>query len=75
MAKQKTYKRPLTQAQANACESAVRHVCRCRCHGLLHGISHKEFMECEQEVLEENETMSEDEMILLAQVIKEENLI
>jgi hypothetical protein len=32
-------------------------------------------MECEQEVLEENETMSEDEMILLAQVIKEENLI
>ena len=47
----KSYKRPLSEAQADACAQAKRPRCSCRCGGVLHGGSHQVYMEKERELL------------------------
>jgi hypothetical protein len=67
--KVRMYKRLLTQSQANACESAQRPVCHCRCGGVLHGISHQAFIQAQQELMSDGTELSLDDMKELAEVI------
>lgn len=41
-------KRALTARQAVACENAQGKVCRCRCGGALHGLSHDVILQRER---------------------------
>lgn len=60
------YRRALGAYLAAACENATRKTCICRCGGALHGISHVEFNEVEQELLKTVDAVSREHLFEIA---------
>lgn len=61
-----SYSRPLSAKVAAACEAAEYPVCRCRCGGILHGVSHKRFLAAVNGELEDAEEIDRERCLELA---------
>lgn len=68
----KTYTRPLNAAQSDSCARALRKRCTCRCGGLLHGVNHSEYNRIEQQVLTEQGSITEDQVVDIINFLKED---
>jgi len=68
----KIFKRPLTSAQSAACACALRKRCTCRCNGLLHGVSHSQYQQLEQQYLSDQGYITESQVNDIIGFLKEE---
>jgi len=67
------FKRALTLHQSDACTLAEHPRCTCRCGGLLHGVSHKSFMEIEQQIVSTDGSISDDQVADIIAFLKGED--